>query len=512
MNRFSASHFFFRVLVGMVGIGSLVAAGSIFAAPAEPSPAAPETSVSLRGAAGGSIEVGEPLRIAVRINLPDENSAKLTLAPAKGSWVEATTVEILSSDGKRVVATARAASTAESSVVIDQEAAAHGLWWISGDNMAALAAGNYLVRAKLVVRDGEGWKGESVSEPAELSVVAPTNDPERVTQRILARAHAAVLEDAPAKAAEMLDEVLTRNPDDIPILEMRAALCLSGGNPASAYVCINRARTLAARQGGHPSGQLHAFAARIEAAMTNNAAASEPEVWSTAPRSVFAAIRPTAAEIAARTDKVSATGSEKKIATTAPSVFTPPQKPASVSAPAVVPGASAVAGAGVGVVVPARDLADDKIIADANGQWAATATARTEYDKNQYSAKRATGAPDVKVAGNSPDSWCPATRGEGIDWLDLTFAKPVHAVEVRVRQNDAPGAIVKVEAFEPDGTAHVWWEGVDPYQPPRVREIAWFVLRVPKTPYLVARVKLTLNLASGSGYKEIDAVQLVSAP
>ena len=38
-----------------------------------------------------------------------------------------------------------------------------------------------------------------------------------------------------------------------------------------------------------------------------------------------------------------------------------------------------------------------------------------------------------------------------------------------------------------------------------------FAVRVPKTAYVVARVKITLNLASGPGYKEIDAVQLVSA-
>ena len=119
--------------------------------------------------------------------------------------------------------------------------------------------------------------------------------------------------------------------------------------------------------------------------------------------------------------------------------------------------------------------------------------------------------PNISVAGNSPDAWCPANKTDGTDWLELTFAKPVHATEVRVRQNDAAGAIEKIEAIEPDSTAHVWWEGVDRYKAPAVREIVWFAVRVPKTPYLVARVKITLNLASGQGYKEIDAVQVVGA-
>jgi hypothetical protein len=165
-----------------------------------------------------------------------------------------------------------------------------------------------------------------------------------------------------------------------------------------------------------------------------------------------------------------------------------------------------------GKVVPSDELVDAKIRSDAAGQWAATATAGSQYDRALYSAAQATGAPNIEVAGNSPHAWCPASRDTGKDWLEVTFTKPVHATEVRVRQNDAAGALVKIEAIASDGTAHVWWEGVDPYKAPAVREIVWFAVRVPKTAYLVARVKLTLNLGSGPGYKEIDAVQLVAGP
>ena len=163
------------------------------------------------------------------------------------------------------------------------------------------------------------------------------------------------------------------------------------------------------------------------------------------------------------------------------------------------------------MVISSAELSDDKIVADPVGQWATSATAGSQYGKTQYSASQATGAPNIKVQGNSPDAWCPASKSKGIDWLEVTFAKPVHAVEVRVRQNDAAGSIVKIEAFEPNGTVHLWWDGIDPYQTPAVREIVWFGVRVPKTSYLVAKVKLTLNLASGPGYKEIDAVQLVAS-
>ena len=122
---------------------------------------------------------------------------------------------------------------------------------------------------------------------------------------------------------------------------------------------------------------------------------------------------------------------------------------------------------------------------------------------------KATGAPDVPVTGDSPSAWCPAAQGGGNDWLEVSFAKPVNATEVRVRQSNCPGAIVKLEAFESDGTAHLWWEGADDYKPSAVREIVWFGVRVPKTSYLVAKIKITLNLSAVPGWKQIDAVQLV---
>lgn len=158
------------------------------------------------------------------------------------------------------------------------------------------------------------------------------------------------------------------------------------------------------------------------------------------------------------------------------------------------------------------EFSDAKIIADPTGQWAVSATAGSQYGKTQYAPAQATGAPNVSVTGNSPDAWCPESKSNGTDWLEVTFARPVHATEVRVRQNDAAGAISKIEAIEANGTAHVWWEGVDPYKAPVTREIVWFAVRGPRTDYLVAKVKITLNLAAGPGWKEIDAVQLVGSP
>jgi hypothetical protein len=61
---------------------------------------------------------------------------------------------------------------------------------------------------------------------------------------------------------------------------------------------------------------------------------------------------------------------------------------------------------------------------------------------------------------------------------------------------------------EADGTGHFVWKGRDPnaYAP---KQIGWFVVRFPKTPYLVQRVRVTLDTPAAKGWKQIDAVQLV---
>jgi hypothetical protein len=158
--------------------------------------------------------------------------------------------------------------------------------------------------------------------------------------------------------------------------------------------------------------------------------------------------------------------------------------------------------------VPAAELTDAVILADAAGQWAAGATAGSQYSSPNYAAARMAGAPDVPQPGDHVNAWCPA-KSSGTEWCQATFAQPLFATEVRVRQTNAPGAIVKVEAITPEGVTHVWWEGTDPSKAPTTAHLAWFAIRVPRTPYRVASIRLTLNLDAVSGWEEIDALQLV---
>ena len=468
----------------------------------------PEVSVSLRGVADHTIEVGEPLFVAVRIDVPDESNATIELAPGSGTWADSVEVEISGAENGAPILHAQPAAKPESAIAtLDAERAAGGVWFLSSATSGKLAPGEYLVHARLMIHDGTGWKGEAVSEESVLHIVATSAATERVIQRTMALAHEAVLADAPQKAARLLDALLTDDPDNIPLLTMRGALCARGGDYHAAMVCVNRAMSRVDREGWtHPPIELFELENQVAIAlMTPSVAQVALPDWTRPPASVLARLPD---------ERLPKKTAERPATASIGDASSQPVGAGVAPAPSIAPVSSVsaiAAGSGNFTVVSSSELKDATIIADPTGQWATSAAAGTQYGKTQYSPAQATGAPNISTAGNSPDAWCPENKNVGTDWLELTFAKPVHATEVRVRQNDAAGAITKIEAIESDGTTHVWWEGVDPYVAPAVREIAWFAVRVPKTTYLVSRVKITLNLATGPGWKEIDAVQLVGA-
>ena len=150
--------------------------------------------------------------------------------------------------------------------------------------------------------------------------------------------------------------------------------------------------------------------------------------------------------------------------------------------------------------------------ADTNGQWAITATASTEYRTvGDYSASRATGAPDVTRYGDSPKAWASRQADISPEWLQVTFSNAVHAVAVRVRQVYNPGAIDRVELFTASDQALTVFQGIDTNAYP-ANQIGWFVVKFPRTREPIQRVRIALDSARVKGWNEIDAVQLVHAP
>lgn len=152
---------------------------------------------------------------------------------------------------------------------------------------------------------------------------------------------------------------------------------------------------------------------------------------------------------------------------------------------------------------------DDAIFAqDPHGQWASTAEASSAYGSDRYSARQSTGAPNVMHYGDFAEAWASKTPDGQQEWLKLTFAKPVRATAVRVRQNYNPGAVSKIEAFAADGRSLIVWSGRDTSVYAK-GQIAWFTATFEPPPFPVQAIKLTLDSVKVKGWNEIDAVQLI---
>jgi len=155
-------------------------------------------------------------------------------------------------------------------------------------------------------------------------------------------------------------------------------------------------------------------------------------------------------------------------------------------------------------------LKQDEIKNDPKGQWAKDAKASSTFNDAKgtasYSPLQATGEPNVQVYSTTPMAWSSKTADSGIEWLELTFANPVYATAVRVRESSGSGAVIKVEVFDEKGAGHTVWSGAD-----STKELNYLIAEFPKTAFKTNRVKLTLATNVVGGWNQIDAVQLIGA-
>jgi hypothetical protein len=153
-------------------------------------------------------------------------------------------------------------------------------------------------------------------------------------------------------------------------------------------------------------------------------------------------------------------------------------------------------------------LKQDEIKNDPNGQWAVEASASSTYNDakgtDSWSANQVTGPPNVDNYGDNGKAWAPKTPDAGIEWIDLKYAKPVRATEVRIRESCGSGAVIKVEVFDDKGNASTVWSGADP-----TKDLNYLIVKFPKTTFKTDRLKVTLATNIVPGWNEIDAVQLV---
>jgi len=454
---------------------------------------------------GGRILQGMPVRVAVSIEAPEGGEAPLELAPAQGSWVDAVTIELRPTDGAGAAVKATPAGRPDApSVTLAPDRLTGGLWRFSAAQTGGLVPGDYRLAVRLAIPAGRGWTGEVEAGEVPVRVAAASDRPQDASLLALALAQDALLDERLEDAAQQLDALLAAQRDNLRAWLLRGLVAERAGNPLTALACANRARLIHdARNSVEPHVGIESLYTRVLQELFGTQASAvpiaEPPPWSWVPPQLLepaeagqqAATQgaPDAAVPAGVADKPSSprTGAPEATA---------PAPPVALEVPPA------------GTVLPWDAVVEADILGDARGQWASAARASTEYGPADYSAQQARGAPDVRSYNDDAHAWAPSASERQLEWLELTFAKPVRASELRVRQSYTPGTIVKVEAFAPDGSAQVLWAGRDAnvYPPGR---IAWFLLRFPATTQPVERIRITLDTPAAKGWKEIDAVQLL---
>lgn len=136
-------------------------------------------------------------------------------------------------------------------------------------------------------------------------------------------------------------------------------------------------------------------------------------------------------------------------------------------------------------------------------QWAVRAQASSQYGIPDWSANRVLGPPDVDACADDPRAWTSA-RGNGVEWLQLSYARPMYVTEVRIYQTFGVGAISRVSLLDVEGNLQQVWEGTDTTTPcPGA-----LVISFPLTEYHVEGVRIDLDESRTGFWNQIDAVEL----
>jgi len=142
-------------------------------------------------------------------------------------------------------------------------------------------------------------------------------------------------------------------------------------------------------------------------------------------------------------------------------------------------------------------------------QWAAIASASSEYGNPSWSAQQATGAPDTPTCGDEVTAWASASSGT-VEWIEVTFARSVIPTQLTIYQTYHPDQVVKVELIDITAGYHEVYSA----QPvDRSSEPCPYILTIPvETDLEVGGLRITIDQSVVGSWNEIDAVELVGQP
>jgi hypothetical protein len=152
---------------------------------------------------------------------------------------------------------------------------------------------------------------------------------------------------------------------------------------------------------------------------------------------------------------------------------------------------------------------EDGYMNDATAQWAAAVTASSSFGQSRGEVSQSN-VPANVVGPIDDKSWTNDKQDVGFDWLEATMAKPVSATAVRVVTNsNGVESINKIELQDVGGAWHTVWTGLSDQKQDSRGSRTWFVKTFERTAFQAKAVKITFANNVSSGYKEVNAIQLV---
>jgi hypothetical protein len=147
-----------------------------------------------------------------------------------------------------------------------------------------------------------------------------------------------------------------------------------------------------------------------------------------------------------------------------------------------------------------------RLPAPISNQWAASASATSQYGDDNWSAAQATGEPNTESCGDQVTAWA-SRDSTGQDSITLSYAEPVIPLQVNVHQTYNPGAITQV-ALANSATDQTF-ALPDSADPVGNTPCPGVFRLTPSAIGLVDQVTLTLDQTLTGSWNEIDAVEVV---
>uniref|UniRef100_UPI0040497FAD OmpA family protein n=1 Tax=Fulvivirga sp. TaxID=1931237 RepID=UPI0040497FAD len=149
-------------------------------------------------------------------------------------------------------------------------------------------------------------------------------------------------------------------------------------------------------------------------------------------------------------------------------------------------------------------------------QWADTVlgfSSEFVYDKypGQYLAGQILGKPNmVSALKANPSAWAPAKENNpNGEWIRVGFSQPQYVQQVFINEIFNPGAITAVFLEDVDGNSHQVYANSTPG---RIEEWRLLTIKMERSSYLVAGLKIELSTSVVTGFNQIDAIGIIDSP